>query len=63
LTDKQQLAFSLKHEYGLGLAKIAERMEIDRKTAYEHLEAASRKIDQGSSNERHKSRRAKNVRE
>jgi predicted DNA-binding protein (UPF0251 family) len=57
------MAFSLKHEYELGLAEIASRMKIDRKTAYEHLEAARTKIDQGTSNERFKARRAKNPRE
>jgi DNA-directed RNA polymerase specialized sigma24 family protein len=46
LTEKQQMAASLKWEYGLGLAEIASRMRIDRKTAYEHIEAAERKIDQ-----------------
>jgi hypothetical protein len=43
LTEKQAMAFSLKHEYELGLAEIASRMEIDRKTAYEYLEAARTK--------------------
>ena len=33
LTEKQQLAFSLKYEYQLGLGEIASRMGIDRKTA------------------------------
>jgi len=56
LTEKQRLAFSLKCEYGLGLAEIASRMGLDRKTAYEHIEAAQRKIDQASSNEKRKAR-------
>jgi DNA-directed RNA polymerase specialized sigma24 family protein len=56
LTEKQRLAFSLKFEYELGLAEIASRMGLDRKTAYEHIEAAQRKIDQANSNEKHKAR-------
>jgi Sigma-70, region 4 len=61
LTDKQQLAFSLKYEYGLGLTEIASRMEVDRKTAYEHIEAAKRKIDQTRSSEKSKAHRSKNT--
>ena len=56
LTDKQQLAASLKWEYELGLTEIASRMGLDRKTAYEHIEAAQRKIDQARSNEKRSSR-------
>ena len=63
LTEKQRLAFSLKYEYELGLAEIASRMGLDRKTAYEHIEAARRKIDQARSNEKSKAHRAKNTRE
>lgn len=59
LTEKQQLAFSLKYEYGLGLTEIASRMGLDRKTAYEHIKAAERKIDQVHSSERRKAKRAK----
>jgi hypothetical protein len=59
LTEKQQLAFSLKFEYELGLAEIASRMELDRKTAYEHVEAAKRKIEQTRSTETNKRNRAK----
>jgi DNA-binding CsgD family transcriptional regulator len=61
LTEKQRLAFSLKYEYELGLAEIASRMGLDRKTAYEHIEAANRKISQERSNEKGKTRRAKNT--
>lgn len=46
LTEKQQLAFSLKYEYELGLTEIASRMGLDRKTAYEHIDAAKRKVEQ-----------------
>ena len=56
LTEKQRLAFSLKCEYRLGLTEIASRMGLNRKTAYEHIEAAQRKIDQVHSNEKHKTR-------
>jgi predicted DNA-binding protein (UPF0251 family) len=59
LTEKQQLAFSLKFEYELGLAEIASRMGLDRKTAYEHIEAAKRKINQARSNEKSKAHRTK----
>ncbi len=59
LTEKQRFAFSLKCEYGLGLAEIASRMGLDRKTAYEHIEAARRKIDQVRSSEKRKANRAK----
>jgi len=59
LTEKQQMAFSLKFEYELGLAEIASRMGLDRKTAYEHIEAAVRKVDQVRSAGRRKANRAK----
>lgn len=61
LTEKQQLAFSLKFEYELPLAEIASRMERDRKTASEHIEAAKRKIEQARSLEKSKAHRAKNT--
>lgn len=61
LTDKQQLAFSLKYEYELKLAEIASRMRVDRKTAYEHIAAARRKIDQTHSSEKSRARRAKST--
>jgi len=38
-------------------------MEIDRKTAYEHLQLANKKVKETFSNERHNLRQAKNVRE
>jgi predicted DNA-binding protein (UPF0251 family) len=59
MTEKQQLAFSLKYEYALGLAKIASRMELDRKTAYEHIKAAEAKVNQAFSSEKRKVNRAK----
>jgi len=58
LTEKQQMAFSLKFEYELGLAQIALRMGLDRKTAYEHIEAAKRKVDHVRSAEKRKFNRA-----
>lgn len=59
LTEKQRLAFSLRFEYGLRLAEVASRMGIDRKTAFEHVEAARRKIDQVRSNLQRDASRAK----
>lgn len=59
LTEKQQLAFSLKYEYGIGPAEIALRMDVDRKTVYEHIEAAKKKIDHARSGEQRKRNRAK----
>jgi len=61
LTEKQHLAFSLKQEYGLGLAEIAARMGVDRKTAYEHINAAATRIDQIRSGESRKANRAKSM--
>jgi hypothetical protein len=63
LTDKQHLAFSLKYEYRLGLAEIADRMGINRKTAHEHLAAANKRLKRVLSSEQYKSHQAKNVRE
>jgi predicted DNA-binding protein (UPF0251 family) len=59
LTEKQRLAFSLKFEYELGLTEIASRMRLDRKTVYEHIEAAKRKFDQVHSSEKRNANRAK----
>ena len=61
LTEKQQLAFSLKYEYELGLSEIASRMSLDRKTAYEHIEAAKKKIDEAVSSEKRSSNRVKST--
>jgi hypothetical protein len=61
LTEKQQLAFSLKYEYELGLAEIASRMGLDRKTAYEHIKAAESRIEQTRSSDKRKTQRAKNT--
>lgn len=54
LTERQRLAVSLKYEYELGLAEIASRMGVDRKTAYEHIEAAQRRINQVRTKEKGK---------
>jgi predicted DNA-binding protein YlxM (UPF0122 family) len=59
LTDKQRLAFSLRLEYGLGLGEVASRMGVDRKTAYEHVEAAKRKVSHSRSKEKSKAHQAK----
>ena len=61
LTEKQQLAFSLKYEYGLGLSDIASRMGLDRKTAYEHIAAARRKLEQTISSDKRKALRTKST--
>jgi hypothetical protein len=61
LTDKQQLAFSLKWEYELGLTELASRMGISRKTASEHIHAAKRNIDRGISNEKRRLASSKNT--
>lgn len=52
MTEKQQLAFSLKYEYMCGPVEIASRMGIDRSTMYEHLEAANKKLEQARSLEK-----------
>jgi hypothetical protein len=61
LTERQELAFSLKYEYQVRPAEIAARMGIDRKTANEHIEAADRKIKQLHSSETRKANSAKNT--
>jgi hypothetical protein len=61
LTDKQELALSLKYEYELGLAEIASRMGLDRKTAYEHIKAAELKVNQAHSADRRAANRAKSA--
>jgi hypothetical protein len=63
MTDKQQLAFSLKYEYGLRLTEIASRMGIDRTTAREHLDAANRKLNQDRAFEKRRANRSKNNKE
>jgi DNA-directed RNA polymerase specialized sigma24 family protein len=60
LTDKQQMALSLKVEYGLGPTEIASRMGIDRKTLSEHLAAADKRLTEAYSNDKRKRARAKN---
>jgi len=61
LTQKQQMAASLKWEYGLGLTEIASRMGINHKTAHEHIEAAKKKMDEVLSSDKRKSNRAKST--
>jgi hypothetical protein len=59
LTEKQRTAFSLKYEYGLKLEEIASRMNLNRKTAYEHIEAANKKVRELRSMEKRQASRAK----
>lgn len=59
LTEKQKLAASLKWEYGLGLAEIASRMGVNRKTAHEHIDAAKRKMEEVLSSEKRRATHAK----
>lgn len=59
MTDKQQLAFSLKYEYGLRPTEIARRMGIDRTTVNEHLDAANRNLNQNRSFEKRKANLSK----
>lgn len=61
LTEKQQLAFSLKYEYELGLTEIASRMRINHKTADEHIKAASKKIQEARSGEKRRVHQSKHT--
>jgi predicted DNA-binding protein (UPF0251 family)/AcrR family transcriptional regulator len=61
LTEKQHMAISLRLEYRLGLEEIASRMGVNRKTAYEHIATATRKIDQTQSNEKRKAHHPKST--
>jgi len=61
LTERQYMAFSLKNEFEVKPSEIAARMGLDRKTAYEHLNAANRRIEQTLSNDKRKALRAKNT--
>ena len=60
LTEKQQVAFSLKLEYEVGLSELASRMGISRKTASEHIHAANRKISHSLSNDKRRLTSRKN---
>jgi DNA-binding CsgD family transcriptional regulator len=55
LTTKQQAAYSLRREYGRSIAEVARRMGIDRKTVYDHVLAADRKINANWKNRRSQS--------
>ncbi len=61
LTEKQQLAISLKYEYGLKLGEIASRMGLDRKTAYEHIKAGETKMGRFHSGEKRKAQDSKST--
>jgi len=60
LTERQRMAYSLRKEYQLRLSEVADRMGVNRKTAYEYIESADSKIQQAYSNEKRKSRRDPN---
>lgn len=45
LTKKQLECYSLRNEYDLPLAEVAGRLSINRKTAYEHIHEAEKKIN------------------
>jgi len=62
MTEKQQLAFSLKYEYGLGPTETASRMGIDRKTLREHLDAANKRLEEDRSFEKRRIDRSKSSR-
>jgi len=59
MTKKQQMAFSLTYEHGLGPTEIASRMRIDRKTLRGHLDGANRKLRQNRAFEKRKVDRSK----
>jgi len=61
LTEKQRMAFSLRYEYELGPAEVASRMGLDRKTVYEHLQAATRRIEQFRSGVKRGAKSSKNT--
>lgn len=54
LTDRQHECASLKHEYGLTVTEIAERLGLSRKTVDEHLAAAEYRIESSRAKERAK---------
>jgi hypothetical protein len=61
LTDKQQLAATLRWTHDLGLTEVAARMGVSRKTVAGHLEAATRKMNQSGSNEKRRRGSAKDA--
>jgi DNA-binding CsgD family transcriptional regulator len=59
LTPRQRECYSLRKEYNLPLAEVAARLGIHRKTAYEHINAAEKKIKLQLENRRDRSGRIK----
>jgi len=59
LTDKQRDCFSMKYEYGLGVAEIARRLEKHHSSVQYHLEAAKRKMNHSQARERRARKRAR----
>jgi hypothetical protein len=59
LTELQRECYSLKHEYQLPVAEIARRLERDRKTIQEHIDAADNKVTLAANKERSQKRRAR----
>jgi DNA-binding CsgD family transcriptional regulator len=59
LTDRQRDCASFKHEYGLTVTEIAERLGVSRKTVDEHLTAAERRIQSSHAKDRAKAHRKK----
>ena len=59
LTDRQRQCFSLRKEYDLSLEEVAGRLRIDRKTAYEHIHDAEKKLKLQFENRRDQTGRVK----
>lgn len=58
LTDRQKEVFSLSCEYGIPVAGIARRLGLHRKTIYEYLAVANKKIEQQHNYDFRKKRQA-----
>jgi DNA-binding CsgD family transcriptional regulator len=58
LTERQRECLSLRLEYGLTVSQIAERLGITRKVVDEHIEAATRKLDNARVNDKVRARKA-----
>ncbi len=58
LTNKQRAVFSMRFEYEIPVAEIARRLGLHRKTIYEHLAVANKKIDQQRNYDLRKMRQA-----
>jgi hypothetical protein len=59
LTELQRECYSLRHEYQLPVAEIARRLQRDRKTIQEHIDAADNKVTLSANKERRQKRRAR----